>query len=176
MDGDLFLIRKMKSGDEKAMEQFVRKYYPPIRQYCRYRISDHGYAEDLAQETFEHFFRALGSYRHSGKALPYLYTIAGNLCRNFYGKKREEAMDFAAAHEEIALQEGPEENACGRLDMEYALAALEEELREVVILYYFQDLKQKEIAEALQIGLPLVKYRLRRAKEELCRLLKEEGI
>lgn len=52
---------------------------------------------------------------------------------------------------------------------------MEEELREVVILYYFQDLKQKEIAEALQIGLPLVKYRLRRAKEELGRILKEGG-
>lgn len=175
MDGDLLLIRKMKSGDEAAMERFVRKYYPAVWQYCRYRISDCGYAEDIAQETFEHFFRALGSYRHSGKALPYLYTIAGNLCRSFYGKKQETATDFTAESTETAGQEGPEENVCCRLDVECALTALEEELREVVILYYFQELKQKEIAEVLQIGLPLVKYRLRRAKEELCRILKEDG-
>lgn len=176
MDGDRPLIWKMKSGDEEAMERFVRKYYPAIWQYCRHHVSDRGYAEDLAQETFERFFRALGSYRHSGRALPYLYTIAGNLCRNFYEKKQETAVDFSEEGPGRLPEDGLEEDVCGRLDMEHALAELEEELREVVILYYFQELKQKEIAEALQIGLPLVKYRLRRAKEELCRILKEEGV
>lgn len=42
---------------------------------------------------------------------------------------------------------------------------LSEEFREVVILYYYQGLKQKEIATILGIKLPLVKYRLRKAKQ-----------
>ena len=41
-------------------------------------------------------------------------------------------------------------------------------------MLYFQDFKLKEIADILQIGLPLVKYRHKRAKEELKRLLGEE--
>lgn len=61
-----------------------------------------------------------------------------------------------------------------RLDMEQALHSLPEELREVVILYYFQELKQKEIAKILGIGLPLVKYRLKRAKEMLTAYFIEE--
>ena len=43
-----------------------------------------------------------------------------------------------------------------------------------MILHYFQELKLREIAGMLRIGLPLVKYRLRRAKEELAKLLGEE--
>ncbi|MBD5457976.1 MAG: RNA polymerase sigma factor, partial [Lachnospiraceae bacterium] len=46
-------------------------------------------------------------------------------------------------------------------------AKLSEELREVVILHYFQELSMREIAGILQIGIPLVKYRIKRAKELL---------
>ena len=56
------------------------------------------------------------------------------------------------------------EQAAERVDMEHALAQLPEEFREVLILYYFQGLKLREIAEVLQIGLPLVKYRIKKAK------------
>ena len=41
------------------MDQFVLKHYPKIYQYCLLRVRDHGYAEDLTQETFLKFFRHL---------------------------------------------------------------------------------------------------------------------
>ena len=55
-----------------------------------------------------------------------------------------------------------------------ALEQMNPELKEIIIMFYFQDFKLKEIADILQIGLPLVKYRHKRAKEELKRLLGEE--
>ena len=79
MDKDFLLINKMKNGDESAMESFVCRYYPKILCYCHYHVSDKGYAEDITQETFVKFFGALSVYRHHGKALNYLYTIAANL-------------------------------------------------------------------------------------------------
>ena len=54
-----------------------------------------------------------------------------------------------------------------RLDVREALAKLPPELQEVTILFFFQEVKQKEIAKILGIGLPLVKYRIKRAKELL---------
>ena len=57
---------------------------------------------------------------------------------------------------------------------EAALDRLPAELREVIILYYFQELKLTEISSTLQIGLPLVKYRVKQAKTHLERLLREE--
>lgn len=162
MDQDFLLIWKMKRGDEAAMERFVRKYYPDILKYCCYHIPDRSYAQDLAQETFEKFFGTLGRYQHVGKAGNYLYVIAGNLCRNLCRKKTEIAMP-----ELLDATENPIHILEERLDMETAIGKLPYEMREVILLYYFQELKLKEIAEILGIGLPLVKYRLRRAKELL---------
>lgn len=162
MDPDLLLIHRMKNGDEDAVEQFVRKYYPAILQYCRLHISDAGYAEDLTQETFARFFRTLRSYRHYGKAANYLYVIAANACKDHYRKPAE-----------LPLEQVPDppvfqmEQLDTRMDVRRALDRLPAELREAAILYYFQDRKQSEIAKILNIGLPLVKYRLKRAKELL---------
>ena len=87
MDADFLLIQKIKKGNEQAMDQFVLKHYPKIYQYCLLRVRDHGYAEDLTQETFLKFFQAFERYKHYGKALNYLYVIAGNLCKDHFRKE-----------------------------------------------------------------------------------------
>ena len=56
-----------------------------------------------------------------------------------------------------------------RIDIERALEQLPEEIKEIVILFFFQGLKQKEIADLLNIKLSLVKYRVSKAKELLAK-------
>lgn len=169
MDADFLLLHRMRHGDDQAIEDFVRKYYPRVLRYCHLHIQDFGFAEDLTQETFARFFRTLSQYQHYGKAANYLYVIAGNLCRDYHRKQ-----------EEIPVEELPEqpvyqmETLDLRLDVHRALEQLPLELREVTILYFFQELKQKEIARILGISLPLVKYRIRRAKELLEQLIGKE--
>ena len=63
-----------------------------------------------------------------------------------------------------------------RIDIERALEQLPEEIKEIVILYFFQGLKQKEIADLLNIKLSLVKYRVSKAKELLARQLEVEKL
>ena len=60
-----------------------------------------------------------------------------------------------------------------RLDIEQAVDDLPEELKEITILFFFQGLKQKEIAKVLNIKLSLVKYRISRAKKILSEYLGE---
>ena len=91
MDSDFFLVLKMKNGDEQAIEKIVKKYYPAILRYCKYHISNNDDAEDITQETFEKFFYAIGNYKHQGKIVNYLYTIAGNLCKDFYKQEDKES-------------------------------------------------------------------------------------
>ncbi len=218
MDPDLLLIQKIKQGDGAAIEEFVRKYYPAVLKYCRVRIDDAGYAEDAAQETFERFFRSFDRYRHCGKAANFLYAVAGNVCRDYYRKRREYA---AGSAEEVLTRErriretglteeafeteaqgggGPEaagnsrsqadwqRNAgpppdCSvrgewpdpelRLDLREAFSRLPEELYETAVLYFCQEQKQREIAKILGIGLPLVKYRIKKAREILIKWLSE---
>lgn len=216
MSSGFWSVRKMKNGDEQELENFVREYYPTILRYCYRHVFDADAAEDMTQETFERFFSSLDRYRHYGKALNYLYVIAGNLCRNALRSRREITFsqlgadsvqgilpemgkDFGAGirgreagkeYDENAIArkkaKGYEAGMCSRegaaeaghhvvrMDLEQAVLKLPEELREVVILYYFQELKLREIAEILEIGLPLVKYRMRKAKECLKSVLGED--
>lgn len=171
MDKDFLLIMKMKQGNEEAFEVFVRKYYEEILRYCVYHCFDAEYAKDLAQETFLKFFTNLSEYHYKGKTKNYLYTIAGNLCKNFYKKKKD--MPMEGEDLEMVSTQGANslDNALNRVMVESAIERLPEELKEVVILYYFQGLKLIEIAEVLKIGLSLAKYRLGQAKKQLRKMI-----
>lgn len=169
MDADFLLLRRMHQGDEGAIEEFVRKYYPLILRYCCLHLWDAGEAEDVTQETFARFFRTLPQYQHYGKAANYLYVIAGNLCRDSFKKARPLALDDVP---ELAREETPVLDR--KLDVRRALDSLPPELREAAVLYYYQELPQSSIAKILGIGLPLVKYRLKRAKELLALYLGKE--
>ncbi len=158
MDSDWILIWKMRQGSEEAWEQFVRRYYGDILKYCFFHCRDRNGAEDLTQEVFLRFFSALENYQHRGKIKNYLYTIAGNLCK-----------DQPPPGQGLPLEEtaGPEGDLDGRIALETAIRHLPEEFREVVLLHYYLGQKLSEVAAVLNIGLPLVKYRLKRAKELL---------
>lgn len=166
MDMDFLLIKKAKNGSGQAGEQFIKKHYPLIYQYCFLHIHDRDLAEDITQETFTRFFESLQTYTDYGKIRNYLYCIAGNIIKNYYKKKKE-----------ILLEEMPEipGNDMGdveiRMDIEQSVDHLPDELREITILFFFQGLKQKDIAELLDIKLSLVKYRISRAKKLLSEYL-----
>lgn len=175
MDTEFLMIRKMKQGDEAAFDAFVRKYYSDILKYCTFHSNDQREAEDLTQETFVRFFAKLSDYHHQGKAKNYLYTIAANLCRNQW--KKAEPLPTEEEQLETALTlPDQEESTTTHLLLEWALGQLAPEQREVVILHYYQGLKLREIAEVLEIGLPLVKYRLRQAKARLYELIGKEAL
>ena len=169
MDSDFLLIHRMKNGDDTAIETFVRKYYPVILRYCHLHIKDQGYAEDATQEVFARFFRTLSAYQHYGKAQNYLYVIAANICRDFYRNPQEESIEKLL---EEPVSEMPPLDL--RLDVHMALEKLPPELKDVTILFFFQEVKQKEIAKILGISLPLVKYRIKRAKQLLAGYLGKE--
>ena len=161
----------MGQGDEEAIEEFVKKYYPMLLRYCRLHLPETGEAEDAVQEVFARFFATLPDYRHCGKAANGLYGIAGNLCRDFRRKIRPIPMN--------ELPEEPREMTPAldrRMDVRLALDHLPPELRETAVLYFCQELPQRQIAAILGIGLPLVKYRVRRSRELLSLQLGKEEL
>ena len=168
---DFLLIRKMKQGDDHAIDLFVHKYYQEILSYCYHHCFDQTYAEDLTQETFIRFFTKLTDYHYKGKTLNYLYTIAGNLCKDHLKKKRETLLE-----ENELVEENQTEQILNRVLIEQVVEQLPEKSREELTLYYFQELKLTEISDTLQIGLPLVKYRLQKARKQLRELLRKEEL
>lgn len=183
MDQDLSVIRRMKRGDEQAVEEFVRKYYTPILHYCFRQTGCREDSEDLAQETFRRFFEHFGEYRHYGKALNYLYVIAGNLCRSLYREQKAHASvplpdsDFDPAYGKPGGSAPPDptgDAAARNTDLRTALGLLPEPFRDILILFYYQELKLSEISAVLGIKIPLAKYRLSRARALLRQIMEKE--
>ena len=153
---DSLLVHLARAGDEDACEKLVKKYYSSIYQYCLLHINDPYEAEDLTQEVFTRFFSNLYRYKEYGKVKNYLYT------KDIPSEELLKSEDCSKNHvEELGV----------RLTIEQAVRKLPEEIRETAVLYFFQELKQREIAELLHIKLSLVKYRIGRAKELLMKEL-----
>ena len=170
MDGDFLILHRMQNGDDQAIESFVRKYYPKIMRYCHLHIKDSGFTEDLTQETFARFFASLDRYKHYGKAANYLYVIAGNLCRDHY--RRQSELPLADLPEPA---DRPLDTLDTRLDLQDAFRVLPPEIQPAAVLFFLQERKQREIAKILGIGLPLVKYRIHKARELLAQFLRKEA-
>ena len=114
--------------------------YDKIYKYCYFKVKNKHLAEDLTQETFAKFF-SQHTYISKGKSLAYLYTIAKHLCIDTYRK---------AALEEIQEEWG-EEGGFERLEtqilLQAAMASLEKDLQEIVVLRYVNELSMKEISQ-----------------------------
>lgn len=168
-DEDRLLIKQMKNGDSSAIEIFVRKYYPDILKYCRRRTSSNEDAMDLTQEVFLRFFSNFSSYTHYGKAKNYLYVIANHICIDSYKKGQDHICfneDIGIKQKDISIED--------RLSLEEEIQKLPGNLKQVIEFYYYQGLKISEISKILQIGIPLVKYRLSQAKRILKKRMEKE--
>lgn len=132
MYNDFLLIRKMKQGDDNAFDLFVHKYYQEILSYCHHHCFDKTYAEDLTQETFIRFFTRLPDYHYKGKTLNYLYTIAGNLCKDYLKKTKEILLEENESLEGNQAEENQTEQILNRVLIEQVLGQLPDESREVL--------------------------------------------
>lgn len=152
-----------RNGGGLVLEKMIRKYYDEIFLYCFHRVGNRAAAEDLCQDTFVSFIEHYAEYRHIGRTKNYLYTIAGNKCKDYYRKNKP-----------IPVEEFPEQGTGECLEelvvMRQMVSGLPDELREAVILRYFQNLKYQDIAMILGISSSVAKYRVKKAVERLCEM------
>lgn len=147
-------------GGELVLEKIIRKYYDEIFRYCYHHVGSRDTAEDLCQDTFLSFIEHYDKYRLMGKTKNYLYTIAGNKCRDYYKKKAPLIMENIPEQE---TGQPMEETVVIR----QMVMSLPGEYREAVILRYFQSMRYKDIADILAIRLSLAKYRVKKGVELL---------
>ena len=169
---DLQLVSLMKRGDTEAFTKFINKYYAPIFKYCTKHCSCSQDAEDLTQETFLHFFQALSNYEHRGKVLNSLYTIAGNLLKDNLKRVNATLVEETILNQLPDVHQDSYDRILDRIYFNDILSQLPPELRSVIDLFYFKECTLQQMSEQLGIGLPLTKYRLRKAKIRLKEILK----
>ncbi|MGL4338704.1 MAG: RNA polymerase sigma factor, partial [Turicibacter sp.] len=143
-------------------------HYDKIYRYCYFKVKDQTLAEDLTQETFLRYFSQT-SYLNQGKQLAYLYTIAKNLCLNEYARYKvlplNEEVEFIPT-ELIDLETG--------ITVRQAVQTLPQDLQEIVLLRYSNELNMSEIAAITDISRFAVYRKLKTAIKQLKQLLREE--
>lgn len=150
---------------EERLTALVEAYQEPVRRMCVLWLRDASLAEDAAQETFLKAYRALPSFRGGCSEKTWLMRIAVNVCRNMLRTGWFRNVDRRTALEtlpEPAVPFSERDDTVVRL-----ISELPQKEREVILLYFYQDMSMREIAETLHIAVSNVSRRLNAAKEAL---------
>lgn len=167
MDDESALFR----GDPAAFEAVYAAHRERIFAFLLRLSGRRDTAEDLAQETWLRFARALPTLRQDTKLAPLLFTIARNC---FLSHRRWAMLDLSRivmlGFEAVATDPGPEdqhERTRAVALLEAALQKLPLASREVLLLVGVEGLDQEEAAAILGISYDATRKRLSRARAEL---------
>jgi RNA polymerase sigma-70 factor (ECF subfamily) len=175
---DAQLVRLAQGGDERAFQALVVKYQRRIaRHVARYvrRASD---VEDVVQETFIRAFRGLGSFRGDSSFYSWLYRIATNAAFSFLkktaGEVEADERDDEGFEPGVSDEQTPERVLLARQigdAVERAMARLQPELAEALVLFEVEGKSYKEIAQMLGTPIGTVRTRIFRARDFIARRL-----
>lgn len=183
---DLAAVRRCLAGERDAFGEIVARWQDRIYAAVHRMTSDADLARDLAQDTFVKAWSNLRSFQGGAALGTWLYSIALNQVRS--EMRRRAALkrgapvsldarrpgDDAGAIDPADTAPGAEDRAATEehvLLLRRAVADLDEDSREVIVLREFQDLSYEEIAAAVGVPVGTVRSRLFRAREELRRRL-----
>jgi RNA polymerase sigma factor (sigma-70 family) len=162
------------AGSDGDAAELYALYRDRIREYCVGQLRDRQEAEDALQTTFLYAFTLLKRGTQPRRPLPWLYTIAHNVCRTRRRalKRRnqvESPVDLETLHESIGRNDPPREDVA---QLETFLAALPATQRTALLLREWQGLSYSEIAGSLGISESAVEAVLFRARRTLARQLR----
>lgn len=162
-------MNRQKENQENHMdiEQAMNLYGDELLRLCYLYLHDWQMAEDALQDTFISAFRNFNKFQGESSEKTWITRIAINACksysRSFWKKKVICRDEVLSAYEE---KEAIEMEFCDDTVVK-AVYRLKPRYREVVLLFYYQELKVREIAGILGISESAVTVRLSRAREQL---------
>ncbi|RGA05118.1 sigma-70 family RNA polymerase sigma factor [Microbispora triticiradicis] len=173
---DELLVTRAQLGERAALAQLVARWRMPVWTYVR-RMLDAERADDVAQEVWLAVVRGLPRLREPGRFAPWLFTIAR---RSVTDRLRGEyaLVEETSAFGDLVGEAGAEDPAEALVDraaLVSVLADLPLLEREILVLFYLEDLPVEECADICQIPAGTVKSRLSRARRLLREHLKEKG-
>jgi RNA polymerase sigma-70 factor (ECF subfamily) len=171
------LALRCRRRELAAWEELVAEWNDRLRYFVR-RLIDHEHdAANVLQEVWLSAFRNIGTLRQDARLAPWLYTIARRAVMNHYrGRYRQ---DETISAEEESVEAATERDELLDIDnaelIHFGLNRLRLVEREVLTLYFLDDLSVAEIGDVLEIPPGTVKSRLWKARQELRRILDEEA-
>ncbi|HHT49004.1 MAG TPA: sigma-70 family RNA polymerase sigma factor [Firmicutes bacterium] len=177
-DRETALVHQAKAGDEDAFRLIVERNQSKVYHLLLGMLRDEDQAQELTQETFVKAWKGLSGFRGDSTLWTWLYRIAYYTALDFLRKTKrqthqvfleESGGDLTEQQEkeplEVVIKRDREE------DLHKALARLSFAQRVVLILYYFQGLSYREIAEITRRPLGTIRAELHRGKERLRKII-----
>ncbi|HEY7691142.1 MAG TPA: sigma-70 family RNA polymerase sigma factor [Gaiellaceae bacterium] len=175
---DLGVLRKAQRGDERAFAIIVRAYETPVFNYVLRLVGDRALAEDLTQEVFLRVFQGLPKFSLRCKFTTWLFQVTKNrVLDELRASERRPrhlvALDDVAPLEvmDAPIERGETVDALWR-----AIEGLSTDLKMALLLRDVAGLSYTEIADALEVTLATVKWRIYKGREDVALALAREGI
>ena len=148
----------------------IEEQYDKIYRYCYFKMYDDQIAQDITQETFLRFCKQ-GLNLGSDKELPYLYTIAKNLCIDHFRKRTVESLEEIT--EEVI--DDPTEDLISNLTLRMTISKLPEDEQELIFLRYVNEISITAICKITGLSRFAVYRKLSKSLKWLKEELLKEG-
>ena len=173
---DELLVVRCRRGDLAAWDELVRRWSDRLHYYLRRLIDHEQDATNALQELWVRAFRGMRTLRDDARLAPWLYTIARRTATDHYrieyGHDAETAGDIVA---DLPDDADPEQIQFENAELvHHGLKQLGPAEREVLTLFFLEDLTVGEIGELLEIPPGTVKSRMFKARSDLRRILERE--
>src|SRR5881296_2830888 len=175
---DFGVLRKAQRGDERAFTLIVRAYEQPVFNYVLRLVGDRSLAEDLTQEIFLRVFQGLPGFSLRSRFTTWLFQVTKNRVLDEL-RALERRPRSVVTLDDIPLLEVVDQafERTETIDAVWrAIESLNVDLKMALLLRDVVGLAYTEIADALEITLATVKWRIYKGREEVQASLAREGI
>ncbi len=167
------LAGAVQAGNADMFGPLVERYQDKLLRYGRKFLSTPEDIEDIVQDVFVSAYQNIQSFDTAQRFSPWIYRIAHNAFVNGLRRKSRNPLVYVdfdtflahAVYDDPAPREREQKEI--QVMLEKSLDKLDYKYREVLILYYLEEMPYKDIADILQVPQGTVGVRLKRAKEAL---------
>jgi RNA polymerase sigma-70 factor (sigma-E family) len=160
---------------DDAVASLFNQHYAGLCRLASLLLDDHAMAEEAVQEAFVRTFSGWHRLRHPERAHAYLRAAVVNQCRSRWRRRLREQRGNRRLFEEAPEGRWDTERSADAIAVLEAVRRLPPRQREAVVLRYYEDLPESEVAAALGCSLGTVKSQLAKARASLALRLDERG-
>ena len=167
------LATLVQKGETDAYGELMRRYQPKLMRYGTRFLATKEHIEDIVQDVFIKAYQNMQSFDVTRSFSPWIYRIAHNAFVNALRREKISPVvfldvDTLTAHPSYERDpEDEEEKEETRVLVDTGLKELKPDYREILTLYYLEELSYQEIADVLRIPIGTVGVRLSRARDAL---------
>ena len=173
----------VQKGNKEHFELIITRYTDKLNRYLSKFLSNIEDKQDLLQDVFVKCFVNINNFDTDQKFSPWIYRIAHNEAVNLLKKNSNRPFSFDIFDEALSFahpkaKEDSESDSEKLLIKKYLDSVLEDidtKYKEIVVLYFYEDMSYKDISDVLKIPVSLVGVMLQRGKKEIKKILEEKN-